>query len=401
MHALTLPRLGQTMETGRIVEWLLDEGAEYAEGTPVYAIETDKTVLEVQATLPGRLLKKLAAPDAELPVGEMVAVAADPGEQADAAAVQRFIDSKGRGTPARAQANEPATSEQPVTAETPQARAPRAMPRTKKLAIELGVDIAAITDPTGPDGLITEDDVRRYGRASSAEGAASASTQPQPAHARGLRRQRSAIEQTIARQMTRSWAVPQFSQDVEIDAEPLIARRQRLQRDGSDVPFTSLLLDALVKALDAVPQCNATFDGEELIQFSEVDAAIALATPRGLLVPVLRDCKRDDIVARNKRLGELIGRARAGTLRPDEMTGGTVTLSNLGASRVETGTPILNAPQVCLVFTGAIIEKPVVRNGQLAIGKRMHVVSVYDHRVIDGVTGARFVEALTSALTAA
>jgi pyruvate dehydrogenase E2 component (dihydrolipoamide acetyltransferase) len=400
MHALTLPRLGQTMETGRIVEWLLDEGAEYAEGTPVYAIETDKTVLEVQATLPGRLLKKLAAPDAELPVGEMVAVAADPGEQTDAAAIQRFIDGKGRGGEAATAPNERATIEPQAAREKSPSRAPRAMPRTKKLALELGVDLAAITDPTGPDGLITEDDVRRRSRSSVANSVAPATTEPQPTHARGTRRQRSAIEQTIARQMTRSWAVPQFSQDVEIDAEPLIARRQRLQREGIDVPFTSLLLDALVKALDQVPQCNATFDGDELVQFSEVDAAIALATPRGLLVPVLRDCKRDDIAARNQRLGELIGRARAGTLRPDEMSGGTVTLSNLGASRVETGTPILNAPQVCLVFTGAIVEKPVVRNGQLAVGKRMHVVSVYDHRVIDGVTGARFVDALTDALTA-
>lgn len=398
MHALTLPRLGQTMETGRIVEWLLDEGAEYAEGTPVYAIETDKTVLEVQATLPGRLVKKLAAPDAELPVGEMVAVAADPGEQIDAAAVQRFIADKGRGAQEAAAASEPAASE-PQSSSKSEARAPRAMPRTKKLALELGVELATITNPTGPDGLITEDDVRHHA-ASRAERAARSSADPQRTAARGTRRQRTAIEQTIARQMTRSWAVPQFSQDVEIDAEPLIARRQRLQREGIDAPFTSLLLDALVKALDAVPECNATFDGEELLQFGEVDAAVALATPRGLLVPVLRDCRRDDIAARNQRLGELIARARAGTLRPEEMSGGTVTLSNLGASRVETGTPILNAPQVCLVFTGAIVEKPVVRNGQLAIGKRMHVVSVYDHRVIDGVTGARFVDALTNALTA-
>jgi pyruvate dehydrogenase E2 component (dihydrolipoamide acetyltransferase) len=398
MHALTLPRLGQTMETGRIVEWLLDEGAEYAEGTPVYAIETDKTVLEVQATLPGRLVKKLAAPDAELPVGEMVAVAADPGEQIDAAAVQRFIADKGRGAQEAAASSEPAASE-PQSSSKSEARAPRAMPRTKKLALELGVELATITNPTGPDGLITEDDVRHHA-ASRAERAARSSADPQRTAARGTRRQRTAIEQTIARQMTRSWAVPQFSQDVEIDAEPLIARRQRLQREGIDAPFTSLLLDALVKALDAVPECNATFDGEELLQFGEVDAAVALATPRGLLVPVLRDCRRDDIAARNQRLGELIARARAGTLRPEEMSGGTVTLSNLGASRVETGTPILNAPQVCLVFTGAIVEKPVVRNGQLAIGKRMHVVSVYDHRVIDGVTGARFVDALTNALTA-
>ena len=385
MHALTLPRLGQTMETGRIVEWLIEEGAEYAEGAHVYSIETDKTILEVQATLPGKLLRKLAAADTELPVGALVAVAADPGERASAAEVQTFIDGTG-GAAASASASSPESiTEQAQSAPANQANAtPRAMPRTKKLAKELGVDLAAITQPSGPDGLITEDDVRRF-----------SSSQPPAASGR---RALTAVEKTIARQMTRSWAVPQFSQDVEVDAEALLARRKRLQAEGRDVSLTALFLDALVTALAQVPECNATFDGDDLIQSERIDAAIAVATPRGLLVPVLRDCNGSDFNARSGRLAQLMDRARQGNLSPDEMTGGTVTLSNLGASRVESGVPIINAPQVCLVFTGAIVEKPVVKHGQLGIGKRMHVVSVYDHRVIDGITGARFVEALTTAL---
>jgi len=388
MHALTLPRLGQTMETGRIVEWIVEEGADYAEGAHVYSIETDKTILEVQATLPGKLLRRLAAADAELPVGALVAVAADPGEQASAAQVQSFIEKSGVGAETQASAIRSEPAAQPAMEKRANAT-PRAMPRTKKLASELGVDIAAITEPSGPDGLITEADVRRFSQ-----------SPPETAPTRAASRTRTAVEKTIARQMTRSWAVPQFSQDVEVDAEALLARRNRLQREGRDVSFTALLLDALTTALGKVPECNATFDGEELTQPERVDAAIALATPRGLLVPVLRDCNGSDFGQRNARLAELTARARAGNLHPDEMSGGTITLSNLGASRVESGVPIINAPQVCLVFTGAIIDKPVVRNGQLGVGKRMHVVSVYDHRVIDGITGSRFVDALTSALTA-
>jgi pyruvate dehydrogenase E2 component (dihydrolipoamide acetyltransferase) len=392
MHALTLPRLGQTMETGRIVEWLIEEGAEYAEGAIVYSIETDKTILEVQATLPGKLLRKLAPADTELPVGSLVAVSADPGEQASAEQVQSFIDSTAAGSGEAAAAPTDSTKEESTaTAPTRSNAAPRAMPRTKKLAKELGVELAAIAAPSGPDGLITEEDVRRF----SESRGASARTESPPAA-----RPRSAVEKTIARQMTRSWAVPQFSQDVEIDAEALLARRKRLQAEGGDVSLTALLLDALVTALAQVPECNATFDGDELVQSSRVDAAIAVATPHGLLVPVLRDCSGADFDARTTRLAELTTRAREGNLHPDEMSGGTITLSNLGASRVETGVPIINAPQVCLVFTGAILDKPVVRNGQLGIGKRMHVVSVYDHRVIDGITGSRFVDALTTALTA-
>jgi len=416
MHALTLPRLGQTMETGRIVEWLIEEGAEYAEGSIVYSIETDKTVLEVQATLPGKLLRKLAASDTELPVGALVAVAADPGEQASAAQVQSFIDSNGgagSGASASGGSRGPLASgasgaaggssasggveSQPAITKSTNAT-PRAMPRTKKLAQELGVELAAIVAPSGPDGLITEDDVRRFSQSQRSNTHSHDDSTQAPAN-QSSSRARTAVEKTIARQMTRSWAVPQFSQDVEIDAEALLARRKRLQAEGRDVSLTALLLDALVTALAQVPECNATFDGEELIQSSRIDAAIAVAAPRGLLVPVLRDCNGSDFNARTSRLAELTTRAREGTLHPDEMSGGTVTLSNLGASRVETGVPIINAPQVCLVFTGAIIEKPVVRNGQLAIGKRMHVVSVYDHRVIDGITGSRFVDALTTALT--
>lgn len=390
MHALTLPRLGQTMETGRIVEWLIEEGDEYAEGSIVYSIETDKTILEVQATLPGKLLRKLAVADTELPVGALVAVAADPGEQASAAQVQSFIDSNSDvsgGVAASSVAEVVPEQSQHAAPKTTNAN-PRAMPRTKKLAKELGVELASIIAPSGPDGLITEEDVRRFSQSQTA------STQPPAGRAR------TAVEKTIARQMTRSWSVPQFSQDVEIDAEALLARRKRLQAEGRDVSLTAVLLDALVTALAQVSECNATFDGEELMQSSRVDAAIAVATPRGLLVPVLRDCNGSDFHSRTSRLAELTARAREGNLHPDEMRGGTVTLSNLGASRVETGVPIINAPQVCLVFTGAIIDKPVVSNGQLAIGKRMHVVSVYDHRVIDGITGSRFVDALTTALMA-
>ncbi len=399
MHALTLPRLGQTMETGRIVEWLVEEGAAYAEGAPIYSIETDKTVLEVQATLAGTLLRKLAAPEDEVPVGKMVAVVADPGEQPADEAIRRFIVER---ESTDASGVEPRAAEHAKTSESPserteadQPRAPKAMPRTKRVAREHGVDLARITDPSGPDGLITEADVLRYAQSSAVKAPTPA---PTAQSGGGERKARSAIERTIARQMTRSWAVPQFSQDFEVDAQPLLNRRQQLTQAGVDASLTSLVLDALVAALRKAPHCNATFDGEELVEFQSVHAAIAVATDRGLLVPVLRNCEADDFAQRNRRLAQLLTRARAGALEPDEASGGTITLSNLGPSRVETGVPIINAPQVCLIFTGAIVEKPVVSGGQLAVGKRMRVVCVYDHRVIDGVAGARFVDALSEAL---
>lgn len=396
MHTLTLPRLGQTMESGRIVEWFIEEGTSYAEGDVLYSIETDKSILDVQATLAGTLLKRLAAPQDELPVGHIVAVAADAGETASDADLQRFIAEKTESSADATTSQQPraidaaAADAAPVPAAS---TAVRAMPRAKRLAKELGVDLATIRDASGVDGMITEKDVQRASERSTGERAGGA-----PGTPGGVRKPLSAIQQAMVRHMTRSWSVPQFCQDVEIDATPLLERRRRWIADGSDVPLTAVFLDGLVQALQKVPECNATFDGTDLVEYREVDAGIAVATPQGLIVPVLKGCTAE-FDARNRKLRDLLARAREGRLGPDDMAGGTVTLSNLGASRVATGTPILNAPQVCLVFVGAVLDKPVVDAGRVAIGKRLHLVCVYDHRVIDGVTGARFVEALAGALT--
>ena len=398
MHTLTLPRLGQTMESGRIVEWFIDEGASYAEGDVLYSIETDKSVLDVQATLAGTLLRKLAAPQDELPVGRMVAVAADAGETPNDADVQRFIAEKSEASTDAMTSQESSAAETGTAATASAAIAStapvRAMPRAKRLAKELGVDLATIEKGSGADGMITEKDVQRASERNKGQQAASA-----PGTSGGVRKPLSAVQQAMVRHMTRSWSVPQFCQDVEIDAAPLLERRRRWIAEGADVSLTSVFLDGLVQALQRVPECNATFDGAELIEYRDVDAGIAVATPQGLIVPVLKGCTAE-FAARNQKLRDLLARAKEGRLSPDDMSGGTVTLSNLGASRVETGTPILNVPQVCLVFVGAVLDKPVVDSGRVAIGKRVHLVCVYDHRVIDGVTGARFVDALAGALTA-
>lgn len=397
MHALTLPRLGQTMESGRIVEWFIDEGASYDEGAAIYSIETDKSILDVQATLAGTLLRKLAAPEDEVPVGRIVAVAADAGETANDAEVQRFVAEKSGAsadaTTAQEQSTEDATSQSAAPIANASPATVRAMPRAKHLAKELGVDLSTIESPTGADGMITEKDVQR-----ASDKRKGTQTPAAAKGGGGVRKPLSAVQQAMVRHMTRSWTVPQFCQDVEIDAAPLLERRRRWIAEGGDASLTSVFLDGLVQALQRVPECNATFDGTELTEYRDVDAGIAVATSQGLLVPVLKGCTAE-LSMRNQKLRDLLARAREGQLRPDDMSGGTVTLSNLGASRVETGSPIINAPQVCLVFVGAIVDKPVVETGRLAIGKRVHVVCVYDHRVIDGVTGARFVDALAGALT--
>ena len=400
MHTLVMPRLGQTMTSGTLLEWLIEEDTAYAEGAPLYVIETDKSVLDVEATLPGAIVRKIAEPGQELPVGSLVAVATNPGEFRSQEDIERFIaevkiEGEAVDESFDAEGQNASRSQEAAVTVVSAPNSVRAMPRAKRLARELGIELNSVTG-SGPGGVITEQDVQRFAGQS-----APAEQQPAPLDPRiRARRRLRGIARAVAEQMIRSWKVPQFSQDIEIDAEPMLRRRQQLASAGHAVSVTDLLLEALVIAAQQVPECNATYDGDELVSYETIDVGVAVATRHGLLVPVLRDCGTSVLADRSTRLAALLTRARDGLLGPDELASGTITLSNLGMTRIETGVPIVNTPQVCLVFTGTVVEKAVVRNGAIVAGRTMHVVCAYDHRVIDGQTGARFTTALCDNLVA-
>ena len=419
MHTLTLPRLGQTMTKGTLVEWRVEEGQSYEEGDELYVIETDKSSLDVEATLPGTIRQRVAEPGQELPVGALLAVVADPGEQLhdeDVEAVVREADGKpdqeaggetsaGTATQTGSDRDEngavgsqeaAASSLERSPRSAPSGSRPRATPRAKRLAGELSVDLTTV-EGTGRDGTITEDDVRNAaGRPSAAE--------PSAAAAGGRVRERrrlTGLAKTVAEQMTRSWLVPQFSQDIEIDAAPLQRRRQRLAEDGVAVSFTDLLIEGLLAGVAAVPEVNATYDAGELVVYDSVDVSVAVATDRGLVVPVLRDCDAEGLASRAQRLADLVAQARQAALGPDAFSGGTITISNLGMSGIETGVPLINAPQTCILFAGSVIDKPIALAGDVVVSPRMRLVAAYDHRAIDGVRGAEFLTAVRDALSAA
>lgn len=259
------------------------------------------------------------------------------------------------------------------------------MPRAKRLAAELGVDLSALTG-TGPDGTITEADVRAAG----GQGVAIRERRP----LRG-------IAKAQAEQMTRSWEIPQFSQDVEVDVANLRERRVRLRDEGVPATVTDLVIDAVVGAVAKVPEVNSSFAGDEIVLYEPVNVSVAVATDAGLVVPVLHDCQAKDLKARVAALAATAERARVGALTPEDSAGGTITVSNLGTAGVETGVPLINAPQACIVFTGATVDKPVVRDGQMTVRPMMHVVIAYNHRILDGLTAARFTAAVREALEAA
>lgn len=391
MHTLMLPRLGQTMEAGTIVTWFVQEGQAYEVGDLLYEVETEKNRVEVEAKLPGTIAKLAVPEDEQVPVGALLAVVADPGEQLSDEQVQAALQATAGQEEVEAAVAPATAAAAAAPADRGQAagaarRGPaRAMPRAKRLAAELGVDLATVVG-TGPDGTITEADVRQAGE----QGVA--------VRERRLVR---GIAKAQAEQMTRSWQIPQFSQDVEVDVGNLRQRRARLRDQGVQATVTDLVIDAVVGAVAKVPEVNSTFTGEEIIVYEPVHVSVAVATDAGLVVPVLHDCQAKSLKERAAGLTAIAERARAGALTPEDSTGGTITVSNLGTAGVETGVPLLNAPQACIVFTGATVDKPVVRDGQVTIRPMMHVVIAYDHRVLDGLTASRFTAAVREALEAA
>jgi pyruvate dehydrogenase E2 component (dihydrolipoamide acetyltransferase) len=370
VHKLHLPRLGQTMERGTILRWFKRDGEPFAVGEPLYEVESEKASIEVEAKLPGTLARIVAPEQEELPVGVLLAVVADPGESLSAEQVEAAIaEEKGE-----------------VAAAPGPAVRMRIMPRARTLAQQLGLDLASLKG-SGPGGSITVEDVQR---------AAAPAGGPRVRERRPLR----GIPRTMAEVVTRSWLeVPQFVQVVLVDASGLVARRQgeaeTVERQhGVTLSYTDLVLEAVVKAATEVPEANASFADDAIILYEDVNIAVAVATDAGLVVPVIHRAQELSLEERVARLRDLSERARAGALAKEDVRGGTITVSNLGMFGVESGTPLVMAPQATIVFAGAIVERPVVIDGSIQARPTLYVSTAFDHRVLDGASAARFTGAL-------
>lgn len=405
MHKIHLPRLGQTMERGTILRWFKAEGESYEIGESLYEVETEKVVNEIEAKLPGILCRILVSADEEHPVGTLLAVAADPGENPTPEEVEAEISAETGEAAREKDESGSATSSVDERAETPPSgdRSPgsrvRAMPKARSLAREFGVDLASI-EGTGKGGSITANDVRRAaecegGRKKTAEEATVSERRPL-----------SGVGRTMARTVSRSWSeVPQFVQMVELDASKLVERRQRLlekveREQGFKLSYTDLFLEALVAAIREQPLANAAFSEEEIMVYEDVNVSVAVDTEAGLLVPVLHKAQQMSLGERAAALRELADRARAGRLTSGDFEGGTITLSNLGMHGIEGGTPLVTSPQAAVVFVGAMVERPWVVEGEIVPRPTISVSVGFDHRILDGVSAARFTTAFRQALAA-
>jgi pyruvate dehydrogenase E2 component (dihydrolipoamide acetyltransferase) len=382
MYRISLPRLGQTMEQGTVVRWLKAEGQPLGIGDELYEIETEKTVLPVQCTRQGTLLRVVAEVGEIVAVGGLLAIAGEPGETATPDQVSKFAlqaaENENAASDSAPTVNSDASTAAPGGART------AIMPKARLLAVELGVDISAVAG-TGPDGAITTEDVRA---ASEARSATAQRAPPDPTS-------RSSATRAVNAALEKSAAIPQFTQITLVDAAAL---EQRKTESGGRLSYMDFLLDALLGAAALVPGVLRAVRDGGIEYHGKLNVTIATVTEFGLRVPVLHDAASLTIDRRAEAWRALVQKARDNTLQLDEVSGGTIALSNLGQRGVDTGSPLLPYGHALIAFAGSVKPRPMVLDGQVVARPSLYLSVTYDHRIVDGVDAARFTSAMVDEL---
>ncbi len=382
-----LPRLGQGMESGTIVKWLKGEGERVEKGEPLYEVDTEKVTQEVEAEVAGVLLR-IAVPEGEVAVGQTIAYLGEEGEHVDA----ESDDSASQKAEAEPPAEKPAPErERAMTAAVSEARADgrvKASPLARRIARERGVDLAALSG-TGPEGRIVAEDVERASAAPAAAPAPPAVPAP-PGEVEQVPLTK--VRKTIARRLTEAWQVPVFQLQVSADmarVNELLARRKELEPDAR-VTVTDVLTKVCAQALMRHPDVNVQFTDEALLRFPSVNVALAVAAPQGLVVPVIKSAERLSLAEIAGARADVVGRARGGKLRAEDLEGGTFTISNLGMFAVERFIAVLNPPQAAILAVGATEARPVALEGAVVVRPTMTMTLTVDHRAVDGAPAAEF-----------
>jgi pyruvate dehydrogenase E2 component (dihydrolipoamide acetyltransferase) len=438
MQTVVMPKMGDTMEEGKILAWRKKVGDPVARGDSLAEIETDKVNIEAESFAEGVLRKILVQEGESAPVGAPIALVGAPDEA--------LPDDDTRGPSAHpAQApQEPATQREPATvgaayqpvrepagtnggangaSSTVAAPATEAAgrvfisPIAKRIAQEHHLDIARISG-TGPNGRIIKDDVEALltqQEAPAATPVAQPAVQPMPqtpaqpvapvpAAAEGEEVEvvaLSAMRKTIARRLQQSMqTAPHFYLTLSIDMTKLAELRATINEYAETLPepvkvsINDLIIKGVALALVRVPQVNVSFDGERLLLKKHINVGVAVALEQGLIVPVIRDANTRGVLDLARESRRLVDAARTGKLKPEEFQGGTFSVSNLGMFEIEEFTAVINPPESAILAVGAIQPTPVVVDGQVVVRDRMKVTLSVDHRALDGATGARFLQEL-------
>lgn len=383
--SVVMPALEMAQETGKLISWLKKEGERVAKGEPLLEIETDKAVMEVESPGDGLLAGIKVEPGAEVPVGRTIAWIVQPGETPPAG--ETIVESGRKSTPAAATALVTSTTSGPAVQVAP--GKPKASPKAKRLAAERAVDLSQVRG-SGADGEILTSDILA---------AAEAPPQAMPVESA------SSIARLMAERTTQSWTtVPHFYLVRDVDAGALNEFRDRLSPEiektqGVKLTHTDLLVALIARALGKHPRINASWVQNRVRTNAEVNVGIAIAVEEGVVAPVIHHADKLAPAEIAVRRRELVEKARAGKLRPQDLAGGTFTISNLGMFGVDAFTAIITPPQAAILAVGRIADRVVALNGQASVRPMLTMTLSSDHRVVDGARAAEFLKDVAEAVT--
>ena len=386
-----LPQWGMNMQEGTLVRWLKQEGDTVVAGEPLVEVETSKIEDNLESPADGELRYILIPEGETIAVHTLLALIAEPGEELErpaAAAAPPPAQPATAAPPARAAAAPP------VAAGARPGGASQVVPAARRLAAEHGVDLATVAG-SGPDGRITEADVKSAIETPAAPAAQVGAAVP-TAPLSGMRR-------AIAERMLRSvQTMAQVTLTTECDVTAMVALRKQLVGEWRQHRLRpvdqDLIVMAVARALREHPHLNATLDEHGLRQAEGANVGVALALEDGLLVGVIRDADRKELLTLAREIRGLAEKARDGKLEVDDVSGGTFTVSSLAQFDVDAFTPIINPPEVAILGVGRVVEKPVVVAGEVAVRSMMHVSLTFDHRAVDGAPAAQFLQTVTRQL---
>jgi len=405
-----MPALSPTMTEGKLANWQVKEGDAVSSGDVLAEIETDKATMEVEAVDEGIIAKILIAGDTDnVAVNTPIAILLEEGE--DASALEGF--SVGGAAPAAAPAaGTPAVAPAPAAATPAPSAAPAtgrvfASPLARRVASNSNIDIANVTG-TGPRGRVVKADVEGFiasgGAAAAPVTAAPTATAPAaalpvgttPPHAgEHIEIPLNGMRKTIAKRLTESkTTIPHFYLTVECELDNLLDMRKKLnsKSDEYKISVNDFIIRASALALKKLPAANAIWGGDKILQYKDIDISVAVAIDGGLITPVVKAADQKGLASISGEMKELAGKAREGKLMPEEYQGGCFSISNLGMFGIKEFSAVINPPQSAILAVGAGAERPVVRDGALAIATVMSVTLSCDHRVIDGSVGAELLQ---------
>jgi len=416
VEIVTMPRLSDTMEEGTVASWLKNVGDKVEEGDILAEIETDKATMEFESFYAGTLLHIGIQEGEGAPVDSLLAIIGPEGTDVDAVLkAQSSGGSKSKPKKEASKEEEASTTEdtsqkEATTTTTQDGQRIFASPLAKKIADEKGINLADVKG-TGDNGRIVKKDIENFKPSAqpaapatsdkAAEAAAPVAPVNLPVGEESVEEvKNSTMRKVIAKRLGESkFTAPHYYLTIEVDMDNAKASRAQINNlPDTKVSFNDMVLKACAMALKKHPQVNTTWNGDTTIYKHHVHMGVAVAVDEGLVVPVIKFADQMTLSQLGSAVKDLAGRARSKKIKPEEMEGSTFTVSNLGMFGIQEFTSIINQPNSAILSVGAIVEKPVVKNGEIVVGSTMKVTLACDHRTVDGATGAQFLQTLRAYL---